>query len=99
MIDLTIVQIGISLAASCIAPIAAKWIDMQIEIKLQNAEKRLQPMFQELIAHNRESDVIHKDLDRRVAAVESGHQSISDRLDNMARDLRAYRESNEGRVH
>lgn len=97
--DLVIVQIGISVVATCIVPLAAKWVDMRIELKLQGSKSELQPVLQELAVHNKESDIIHRDLERRVAVVENGHSSISDRLDDMANDLRAYREQVEKRVN
>ena len=94
-----VIQIGITIVGSCIVPLAAKWIDMRIAEKLLDAESRLKPILQELKDHNKESDVIHRDLDIRVAVVENGHASISERLDIFAQEMTRFRELVDKRVH
>ena len=85
-------QLAITFAGTILFPALAMYIKSEITKKLQEFELRLWSKMNE-------SQVVHADLDKRLAVVENGHASISDRLDQLVNAMHGDEERRTRRAH
>lgn len=93
MDGLSIGQFVITAAGTIILPGIALYVNAQIDKRLSQFEVKLSEKLEKFTKQHyervEESNNIHANLSQRLAVVENGHNSISDRLDSLFRELRA----------
>ena len=87
MENLNVFQLLITAIGTLIVPVLALYIRAQFyRFELQLNDK-LQEFRKEAYDRTMESQEIHSALSQRIAVVENGHKSISDRQDSVQREL------------
>lgn len=93
LMDLNIVQLAVTAGGTLIFPALALYVNSQIDKRLSQFELKLSDKLGEFQKSHyeriEESNAVHANLSQRLAVVENGHNSISDRLDSLVRELRS----------
>lgn len=93
LMDLNIVQLAVTASGTLILPALALYVNAQIDKRFSSFEVKLVEKLGEYqkaqFERTKESDMVHANLDKRIAIVENGHASITNRLDALVNELRS----------